>query len=172
MDHNSIIDKKTFEIYTHAEDYPNAIICDKEIAPAIATLNKKGYKTLASCSGHYKISFYEWLNEDLKKLDEVKQDTKNIIKRIGNESFDYWSEVTDTYIYILFNKKCNFLNLPEGFEENDSDNRTYLEHEINYYDKNDNRLSQKDIMKEIEKYCEILYEWASNLPERKDDKYE
>lgn len=172
MDHNSIIDKKTFEIYTHAEDYPNAIICDKEIAPAIATLNKKGYKTLASCSGHYKISFYEWLDQDLKYLDEIKKINKNIIKRIGDKSFDYWSEVTETYIYILFDNKYDFSILPEGFEERDSNDRTSLEHKINYYDENDNRLNQKEIIKEIEKYCEILYKWASNLPERKDDKYE
>ena len=57
MDHNSIIDKNTFEIYEHAEDYPNIFICDKRIASSIALLNKKGYKTLASCSGHYRL---EW----------------------------------------------------------------------------------------------------------------
>ena len=57
MDHNSIIDKNTFEIYEHDEDYPNIFICDKRIASSIALLNKKGYKTLASCSGHYRL---EW----------------------------------------------------------------------------------------------------------------
>ena len=36
MDQNSIIDKNSFEIYEHAEDYPNIFICDKRIASSIA----------------------------------------------------------------------------------------------------------------------------------------
>ena len=62
MDHNSIIDRETFEVYEHAEDYPKAFICDKRIAPSIALLNKKGYKTLASCSGHYRM---EWATQKI-----------------------------------------------------------------------------------------------------------
>ena len=65
MDKNSIIDKESFEVCTHAEDHPKVFVCDKLIAPAVALLNKKGYKTFASCSGHYKIEFYEYLNEDI-----------------------------------------------------------------------------------------------------------
>ncbi len=57
MDHNSIIDRESYEVYENAEDYSKAFICDKRIAQSIALLNKKGYKTLASCSGHYRI---EW----------------------------------------------------------------------------------------------------------------
>ena len=66
MDKNSIIDKESFEVCTNAEDHPKVFVCDKLIAPAVALLNKKGYKTFASCSGHYKIEFYEYLNEDIK----------------------------------------------------------------------------------------------------------
>lgn len=61
MDHNSIIDRETFEVFEHAEDYPKAFICDKRIAPSVALLNKKGYKTLASCSAHYRL---EWNEQD------------------------------------------------------------------------------------------------------------
>ena len=64
MDHNSIIDRETFEVFEHAEDYPKAFICDKRIAPSVALLNKKGYKTIASCSGHYRL---EW-NEQSKTV--------------------------------------------------------------------------------------------------------
>ena len=64
MDHNSIIDRETFEVFEHAEDYPKAFICDKRIAPSVALLNKKGYKTIASCSGHYR---FEW-NEQSKTV--------------------------------------------------------------------------------------------------------
>ena len=84
MDHNSLIDKETFQVYLHAEDYPKAFICDKMLARAIAILNKKGYKTFASCSGHYGISYYEWLDVPLKELEEIKQDEHCIIKRIGD----------------------------------------------------------------------------------------
>ena len=64
MDHNSIIDRETFEVFEHAENYPKAFICDKRIAPSVALLNKKGYKTIASCSGHYRL---EW-NEQSKTV--------------------------------------------------------------------------------------------------------
>ena len=53
MDKNSIIDKETFEVYTYAEDHPKVFVCDKMIAPAVALLNKKGYKTF-SIEGGYK----------------------------------------------------------------------------------------------------------------------
>ena len=73
MDKNSIIDKESFEVCTNAEDHPKVFVCDKLIAPTVALLNKKGYKTFASCSGHYKIEFYEYLNEDIKNLDEYQK---------------------------------------------------------------------------------------------------
>ena len=57
MDQYSLIDRDTLEVWEHAEDHPKVFICDKRIAPSIALLNKKGYKTLASCGGHYRI---EW----------------------------------------------------------------------------------------------------------------
>ena len=57
MDQYSLIDRDTLEVFEHAEDHPKVFICDKRIANSIALLNKKGYKTLASCSGHYRV---EW----------------------------------------------------------------------------------------------------------------
>ena len=82
MDKNSIIDKETFEVYTYAEDHPKVFVCDKMIAPAVALLNKKGYKTFASCSGHYKIEFYEYFDEDIKNLEEYQNNERIIIKKI------------------------------------------------------------------------------------------
>ena len=81
MDKNSIIDKETFEVYTYAEDHPKVFVCDKMIAPAVALLNKKGYKTFASCSGHYKIEFYEYFDEDIKNLEEYQNNERIIIKK-------------------------------------------------------------------------------------------
>lgn len=80
MDHNSIIDRETFEVFEHAEDYPKAFICDKRIAPSIALLNKKGYKTIASCSGHYRL---EW-NEQNKTLIYILFDKEYKFNSIPN----------------------------------------------------------------------------------------
>ena len=99
MDKNSIIDKATFEVCTHAEDHPNVFVCDKQIAPVISLLNKKGYKTFASCSGHYRIEFYEYFDEDINKLKEYQNDERIIIKKIKDNSFDYWQE--ENYIPIM-----------------------------------------------------------------------
>lgn len=86
MDKNSIIDKESFEVCTQAEDHPKVFVCDKLIAPAVALLNKKGYKTFAICSGHYKIEFYEYLNEDIKNLDEYQKYDDVIIKKVRDNS--------------------------------------------------------------------------------------
>ena len=168
MDHNSIIDRDTFEVCIHAEDHPKVFICDKMIAPAISELNKRGYKTLASCSGHYSYSYYEWFDVDLSELEEVKNNSKNIIKRVGNETFDYISEVESTHIYVLFDKNYLFKAIPDGFELEYINDKSSLEHEVSFY-KNNTRKRNKEVFNEIEKYCNILREWASNLPERKDD---
>ena len=102
MDSNSIIDKKTFEVCTHAEDHANVFVCDKPIASVIALLNKKGYKTFASCSGHYRIEFYEYFDEDISNLEEYQKDERIIIKKIKDKTFNYWKEVDKTLLYILF----------------------------------------------------------------------
>lgn len=168
MDHNSIINKNTFEVYVHAENHPDVFICDKQIANALATLNRKGYKTFASCSGHYKVEFYEYFNEDLSKLEEMKKDDQIIIKNINENGFDYWYEVRKTAIYVLFNEKYNFDNLPSSFDIEVFNGKTNLEHLIYYYDENNKKRNRQDVEYEIKKYCEILEKWANHLPIRKE----
>lgn len=73
MDCCSIIDKKTFDVCTHAEDHSDVFICDKPIALVISILNKKNYKTLASCSGHYRIEFFGILKKILIKFLNIKE---------------------------------------------------------------------------------------------------
>jgi len=165
MDHNSIIDKNTYEVTLHAEDNPNVFICDKMIATSIALLNKKGYKTYASCSGHYKLEFYEWFDEDISKLEEYQNDDRIIIKKIKENSFDYWSEVDSTLIYVLFARKYHFNNIPEGFYEDSLDDRTCINHKIYYYDKENNKKSREVVENEINNYCKKLEEWVKKLPE-------
>ncbi len=168
MDHNSIIDRQTFEVYTHSEEHPKVFICDKQIANAVAVLNKKGYKTFASCSGHYRVEFYEYFNEDLSKLEEMKKDDHIIIKNIREDSFDFWCEVDKTGIYILFDKIYKFDSLPYGFELEDCNNKTNISYSMCYYDEKGNKRTRKDVEEEREKYCKILEKWANDLPERKE----
>lgn len=169
MDHNSLIDRNTFKVYKHAEDCPEMFICDKMIAPAIAVLNKKGYKTFASCSGHYEITFYEYYDVDINLLDEIKNNNNVIIKEVRKDSFDYWKEKEFTVMYVLFDNDYSFINNPKEFKITKiDDNRISLEHIIDYYDKNGKRRKRIDIENDIEKYSKILKEWANELPERKD----
>ena len=168
MDKNSIIDKKTFEVCTHAEDHPNVFVCDKMIAPVVALLNKKGYKTFASCQGHYRIEFYEYLNEDIKNLKEYQNNKRIIIKKIREDTFDYWKEIDGTTIYILFSDKYDFDTLPKNFSlelNNGLDySRTCIECDISYYDKNNEHRLMEDVLKEINDKCKELYEWSKMLP--------
>ena len=168
MDNNSIIDKKTFEVCTHAEDHPNVFVCDKQIAPVIALLNKKGYKTFASCSGHYRIEFFEYFDEDIDKLEEYQNDERIIIKNIKDKTFDYWEEVDKTLLYILFDDKYEFNNLPSEFKLIINDGKEYprtsIECEISFYDKNNNHRKMIDVLNVIDDKCKILKEWAEKLP--------
>ena len=176
MDCHSIIDRQTFDVYLHAEDYPKAFICDKLLSKVIALLNKKGYKTFASCSGHYQISFYEYFDIDIKELPEYENDSHVILKNIRKNNFDCWVEKENTVTYILFSEKYDFDNYPEGFEiKNMPDiltqkDRTVFEKNVKYYKNNDIRRTRKDVEEEIDKNCETLLKWAEKLPERKDDK--
>ena len=163
MDKNSIIDKEIFEVCIHAEDHPKVFVCDKLIALAVALLNKKGYKTFASCSEHYKIEFYEYLNEDIKNLEEYQKYDDVIIKKVRDNSFDYWLEVSKTENYILFAKEYKFDTLPEGFKV-EYDPRTHIWSEISFYDENDEHRKRSDIQNEIEDKCNRLKEWAECLP--------
>ena len=169
MDHNSLIDRESFEVCVHAEDHPKVFICDKLIAPSISKLNKKGYRTIASCSGHYSYSYYEWFNVNINELEKIKSNSKNIIKRIDTDSFDYISEIESTRIYVLFDEKYLFDSIPDGYKISDFNGKgVILDHKVDYY-KNGSRRKQKDVVNEIEEYCKILDKWASELPERKGD---
>ena len=164
MDNTKYIDTNSWEIY----DTPGIFIpVDKGIAKTICTLNKKGYNTKSSCEGHHDIRFVDMDDVDIAYLDEFKNDPRAIIKEIRDDSFDYWTEVYGTSIYILFNDSYKFASLPEGFKLEDGN---CLRHNIEYYDNNLKRRAIPLINEEIKKYNKILYEWASNLPNiRKDD---
>lgn len=163
MDHNSIIDRNTYEVCIDAEDHKDVFICDKEIANVVALLNKKGYKTIASCSGHYKIEYYEYLKEDISNLEDYKNNNRVIIKEIRENDFDYWLEVDKTIMYILFDKIYELNNLPEGFIIDNSRDKTCIEHIISFYDENNKHRTIKDVTREIENKSKELEEWVKQL---------
>lgn len=169
MDHNSIIDRNTFEVYTHAEDCPFAFVCDKRIAPAIAILNKKGYVTFASCGGHYEGGCRELINLNLSLLEEYQNDSECFVREIREDGFDCYVENRQSHIYVLFSKRYKFDSIPEGFttyeDEYDGNERICLECDIGYFDDNNHKKKRNEIEKELDKYCNILNSWALNLPE-------
>ncbi len=164
MNNTKYIDTNSWKIC----DTPSGFIpVDKGIAKTICLLNKKGYITKSSCEGHHKISFVDVDEVDIAYLDEFESDSRAIIKEIRDDSFDYWTEITGTSIYILFMDNYKFASIPEGFKLEDGN---VLRHNIEYYDNNLKRRAIPLINEEIKKYNKILYEWADSLPNiRKDD---
>lgn len=136
MDRCYFIDKETFEIY---KEHPTVFSCDPRIAKTVSLLNKLGYRTLASCEGHYEIKEYDISCPKEKMV---------------------------TGIYILLQEQYEFPNVPEGFTLEVLEGKTNLSHVIHYYDDMKNHRSFINFEREKEKYCNILEEWAKNLPER------
>ena len=158
MDNNTFIDKKTLEIVDDAVVFN----VDKEIAETISILNKKGYKTLASCASHFQILFNEERNcTDFEFLEKIKNDKRVIIKRLDEESYDYWYEITENFIYILFDKEYEFEIMPEGFKVSDNS----IKYLMSYYKVEFSvRKSEEEYNKEKEYYLKNLNNWAKELP--------
>lgn len=168
MDSNSIIDRNTFKVYTHAEDCPFAFVCDKRIAPVIACLNQKGYVTLASCGGHYLGGCSEQLNVQLEFLEEYQNDPECFIKEIRDDGFDCYWENRHAYIYVLFEKRFSFDNLPTCFhidyDEYEGKKRMSIECVVDYFDALNKKKKRNDIEEELDEKCNILMDWVEKLP--------
>lgn len=131
---------------------------DDLIGETISILNKKGYHTLYSCSGHVK-------DPRLYEKYHIHKDELNGIYNyhIINEEDDYVDVLIpyqSTFTYIMFNKKYNF-DLSKSFRW--EDDKTIYSYAINYYENNKKR-SSNDIQKEIENVNNELLSWALSLP--------
>ncbi|MBQ9072768.1 MAG: hypothetical protein IJY25_06390 [Bacilli bacterium] len=149
---NKYIDKNTFEIVD------NVFEVDEDIAETISILNKKGYYTLYSCSGHVKDPrLYE-------KYIVQKNDGDNLIDSYivdkEQKSYSVLKPYTFTVVYIKFDKDYKFNNLPNGFTKKDDN---IIEKIINYYD-NGKKIKSDVIDQEINFSNKILLEWAKKLP--------
>ena len=142
MDHYSIIDRNTFEVYANAEDYPNAFICDKPLAPTISLLNRKGYKTIASCSGHYYVNYqtdkaHTYILFD--KVYEFKSLPEKFTKEVSSDNDDH-KRISIDYVYDRYKLENNESVLKKEYE----------------------------LITEIENICQKLYEWVESLPDNKE----
>ncbi len=159
MDNNVFINKNTFEVY---DDYSEVFLCDKQIANAVATLNKKGYVTKSSCEGHIEFVWHEIDDCDLDLLEDTKNDKRFIILRVKEKGFDYLTPNMLASIYISFEENYDFVNLPEGFDlENDFG--CIIRKTIEYYE-NGKKRTIDNLEIEKDKYIKILNNWVENLP--------
>lgn len=163
------VSKRDFKVHSELKDF---IPCDFELAECIASLNERGYETVACCAGHYNPGFYLYQNVKIDELDEYKGDSHVIITEVREDGFDMWSERLASHIYVLFNKMYSFENLPEGFtledfEATSGTERCILECDVNYYDENGKMRKMKDVYEELDYRQKKLTAWAKSLPKNK-----
>lgn len=170
MDNYKYIDLTTYEVL---DDCPAYIHCDKEIVDIIAILNKKGYKTKASCAGHNKLLYnVDEYSDDISNLKKIKQSSTNRITRISGDRVYYKSEIIGSSTYISFVKEYEFPYLPIGFEYDNRYNLNLLSKELYYYfdDGCTNRKSDDVLEKELRNNWEVLKVWALSLPSVKENR--
>lgn len=176
MQNDKIINLNNFEVLDENSNY---VVVDGLIANTIAILNKKGYKTEYSCSGHVLNLYNEYYKQvcDISLLDEdeIKKDFPcSYIVDVNDKTFTLLSPKQSTELYIKFDKDYHFENLPKDFEKGPA-----WDDEINSWSKTkfdsirvrvdlfeDGILCDFDeIQEKINKYNKILEDWANNLPD-------
>lgn len=180
LNQHKFIDSKSYDIIPDEK----IIEVDPEIVEAISLLNKKGYFTVACCSGHaLNLDYYKQVC-DLSLLDEeeIKKNYPEyyIVDRT-DKTFSLIAPRIATRVYIKFIKDYHFEVLPSGFKKEPSyDNRLLdwsktdfdsIGKVISYYE-NNKRRSLNDVQKEIDEYNNLLLEWVRKLPinnERNDE---
>lgn len=149
------INTKTFDIID------NVFEVDEDIAESISLLNKKGYYTRYSCSGHVKDPrMYE-----MYKVNKSGEFDDKDLGFIVEDNKDYYQILMPnryTSIYVMFDKKYKFDNLPDVFNILDEEVTTIYK-DIMYYENNIKKNSN-DIESEIKKFNIKLLEWVKSLP--------
>ena len=137
----SFIDSENFHVYNTDKDHRiigDLIECDDFIAPIISILNKKGYKTVWSCSGH--------MNETLYKFDGKLITMRN-------------------RCYIQFHQTVTIDDLviiPDGFSVdyvNENEFQILIEKEF--------EIVGHECYLEILDTMRLLLDWVNKLPENK-----
>jgi len=174
------IDTKTFDIYSEIEGvseiYSLSFECDDLIAPIIAMLNRKGYKTMACCAGHpytgkdYVYSVYEgkefeptYSVEELTEevLSKEEDDTKELVEELSQDGKKVYRHLVGTvpheaYIYFARTYFTSNDQLPLGwYVDKDSIRYSF-----------DPKLEPYFFMANQVAVYMTLYDWARKLPYR------
>ena len=147
-----------FEIFDSPKGY---IPCDKEIADIVAILNRKGYKTVASCAGH-NVIVYDMENKirDIGELDRIKENPDFKIYDITDDKIYVKNEIIGASTYIVFEENYIFDELPDNFIYKDK----WLGKMIDYYNENmTSRRRDYDIDDELKNNWCALRKWANEL---------
>lgn len=149
------INTKTFEIVDDVFEV------DNDIAEIISLLNKKGYYTRYSCSGHVKDPrIYEMYK--IKKDEEFDDKTIGYLVKDSKDGYEILMPYRYTSVYIMFDKKYEFDKLPNGFYIS-YDEVTTIYKDVMYYN-NGIKKKSNDIQIEIDKANNELLEWVKTLP--------
>ena len=185
----AIINKKDFSIMDHVLmskfiDNNDYFECDDLIAPAIALLNKKGYRTKFCCSGHPYPSIESYMTECMthdaimNSIDYFKAD--KIRDRLLNE-FGYTEKdlnklkLNELYcvvfkneyypkLYVVFEERYEFPNLPDIFYIDETNGGIYQHYQL---DENEepipDSLETFEGMTLVYDTNRIFYEYVKNL---------
>ena len=149
---------------------PTPIEIDEELADVIITLNKKGYKTVYSCAGHYKNAV---IKEKLAKSECTKEQFQNFREEhqipcfSEDENYFYYEyETLGTSSYIMFDKNIKLPFYPLDFYYDEADNtvRYNLDYYGDYKNLNSEKKSKTMIEQELALLVKNLTEWANKLP--------
>lgn len=175
MPHKTVFLTRDFE----KSAIPTKLEVDEEIADTLITLNKKGYKTLWSCSGHYS----EVFSKMLRSKDKVPS-KEDFLKYLEESNFKYLGEDEEDYIYeakpvagtpyIMFRPGIRLPFLPDNFYWEKDKNAIYYNKSIKFYDGFTNQESAKmpieGIEQEVLAASDELKQWAEKLPILQDQK--
>ena len=137
----SIIDRETFEVYYYESDYPKAFLCDQALAYPVSMLNKKGYKTVYSCSGHYYL-VHETYHQEMYILFDKVYKFDNLPEGFEEETSTNLDGIDRTRIYYVI--------------DNYKDDKFTITKE------------RPEFETELEMLSQRLMKWVESLPENKE----
>ena len=152
------MDRENFQILGDSNidgQLDNSFEIDEVIAPAVESLNKKGYLTKFCCSGHPTYSINEsFLFPDVPNPEHTIWGTIET-QKLADGMTRVVHIVPDDDLYIFFEDKLYvpLADMPEGcFLDKDTIRYRYKVHD--YFEMLQERLE----------ICKKLYEWAERLP--------